>query len=121
MIFILKKRYLSLALLLAVILSISAHAQTYMMRKECDLSFEGSTAYCSVTIKCDKSTDEISALVKLWDGSRPIENWSVNATGKLIFLETKTLTPGKTYKLTVDYTVNGISQTQLSKSATCPK
>jgi len=116
-----KKRYLALSVLLAVILVMPVYAQTYAARNECDLSFAGSTAYCSVSILRDDRSDEISAVVKLWDGSRDVAEWSADGTGRLDFYETKTVTPGRTYKLTVDYTVNGKSQPQLSTSAACPK
>lgn len=85
------------------------------------LTFSGTTAACEVEIWADSSSAKISATVKLWDGSTCLKTWTDSDTGILSFSEThKTgIESGKSYKMTVDYTIAGKSYPQLSTSAVC--
>ena len=49
--------------------------------------------------------------MELWQGNILIDDWSASASGILKIDETATVERNKTYKLTVNYTVNGVAQT----------
>lgn len=85
------------------------------------LTFNGATAICAVNIRSDSSSDKISATVKLWDGSACLKTWTDSDSGVLSFSEThsKDIQSGRSYKMTVDYTIAGKSYPQLSTSAVC--
>lgn len=75
------------------------------------LTFSGTTATCAVNIRSDSNSDKISATVRLWDGSTRLKTWTDSGTGALSFSEThsKDIKSGKSYKMTVDYTIAGKS------------
>ena len=83
------------------------------------LTFSGTLANCSATVIANSSADEIEITVKLWQGTTCLKTWSDSGNGYLSFKETKTVTSGKTYKLTVDATINGAKQSTASVSAKC--
>ena len=84
------------------------------------LSFSGTTATCSVIIRSGaSSTDKISVTAKLWNGRTCLKTWTASGTGRVSLSKTATVSKGKTYKLTVDYTVNGVKQPQKSVTRTC--
>lgn len=73
------------------------------------LSFDGSTAYCGLTVWAN-SNDSISASLKLWRGSTLLKSWNDSASGYLNMSETATVASGYTYKLTADVIVNGVAK-----------
>ena len=66
-----------------------------------------------------RSSDTLSATAKLWTGKTCLKTWTIKGTGKIQTTKTATVSKGKTYKLTVDYTVNGVKQPQKSVTRTC--
>lgn len=69
----LKKRIIPLILLLAMLLSLSAYAASpRVMTILPAISFDGTTANCRVSVSADRSTDQISAVIQLWNGSTRI-------------------------------------------------
>ena len=96
----------------AKILAISAHAASARtIDVYPSLAFNGTSATCTVTILGERTTDRISAVMELWQGNILIDDWSASASGILKIDETATVERNKTYKLTVNYTVNGVAQT----------
>lgn len=83
------------------------------------LSFSGTTASCRIIVRGDRSSDTLSATAKLWTGKTCLKTWTIKGTGKIQTTKTATVSKGKTYKLTVDYTVNGVKQPQKSVTRTC--
>lgn len=83
------------------------------------LTFSGTIANCSATVIANSSSDSIAVTVKLWQGTTCLKTWSDSGNGYLTFKGTKTVTNGKTYKLTVDATINGVKQSTASVSAKC--
>lgn len=66
----LKKRIIPLVLLLAMLLSLPAYAASpRVMTILPAISFDGTTANCRVSVSADRSTDQISAVIQLWNGS----------------------------------------------------
>lgn len=68
----------------------------------------------------DRPTDDIEAVIKLWQGSKCIETWEASSVGDLAFSGTATVSRGKTYQLTVDVTLEGKAQPRFSVEGTCP-
>ena len=77
------------------------------------------TANCRVSVSADRSTDQISAVIQLWNGSTRIARWTDSGTGYLLFSNSATVSKGKTYELTVDVKINGVSKPQVSIEGTC--
>ena len=84
------------------------------------ISFNGTTASCTVFVAADRPTDDIEAVIKLWQGSKCIETWEASSVGDLAFSGTATVSRGKTYQLTVDVTLEGKAQPRFSVEGTCP-
>ena len=115
-----KKRFLVLATVLAVVLSISAHAATPRAVLVLPaLSFNGTTANCTVRINGNTSSDTISATIELLEGSTSVETWTVSGTGYVYFTDTASATKNKTYTLNVDAVVNGKAYPTASISQKC--
>ena len=108
---------LALVMLLAVAAQASGPVKAPMARPT--LTFSGTTANCAVKIRADKTTDTISVTMKLWKGNSCLQTWNANGTGRVTVSKTATVTKGSAYKLTVDYTINGVKQTQKSVTNTC--
>lgn len=119
-----KRRNFALAVLMMLALSVTVcAAEAREITPQPTLTFNGTTASCKVNIFADSSSYKISATVKLWDGTTCLKTWTDSDTGVLSFSKThsKDIKSGKTYKMTVDYTVAGKSYPQLSTSAICRK
>lgn len=103
----LTKRVLALTMLVIIVFSMSATAITSRSTEIRPLlSFEGTTAICSVPIFAERN-GEISIVVKLWQGKTVIKTWRDDGVGTLLFEEKETVTKGKTYGLSADVTING--------------
>lgn len=84
------------------------------------ISFNGTTATCTVFVYAEQMTDDIDAVIKLWQGSQCIKTWEKSSVGDLAFSGTATVSRGKTYQLTVDVTLAGNTQPRVSIQGTCP-
>lgn len=116
-----RKTALLLALLMMLMIPMSAFADNMrLMRVTPQLSFNETTANCSVRVYAENVADTITATVKLWDGGTCLETWYPSGTGSLSFSTTKAVTSGRQYKLTVDATINGVALTTVSTTGTCP-
>ncbi len=115
------KRLLALTLALVMLLGVSAQAAEPSRSPVAapSLVFSGTTATCSVTIRSGKPTDQIAATAKLWNGGTCLRTWRKSGTLQVYLTGTATVSRNKTYRLTVDYTVNGIAQPQKSVTRTC--
>ena len=116
------KRVFAMVMVLVLALSLAAQAAGPMRTPSAkpNLTFSGTTAMCSATVNGDKATDRIAAAMRLWKGNTCLETWIKRGTGTVKFSETTTVSRGATYKLTVDYTVNDVAQSQKSVTRTCP-
>ena len=84
-----------------------------------NISFHGTTANCSVFIVADKPTDDIDAVIKLWQGGQCIKTWEKSSTSYLVFSGEVAVTKGKTYELTVDVSISGKELPRFSVKGTC--
>lgn len=114
-----KKRSLTLAVLLLLVLSVQVHGALYAVRATPILSFSGTTAQCTGRVAADNDDDAIKATLTLWDGSRVVDSWSSSGTGSLSLSGSCTVSKGKKYTLTLDATVNGVPISRASTSGTC--
>lgn len=115
------KRILAIALVLALAVGITAQAASLRVpRLYPNLTFSGTTATCTASLRTDKASDAISMTVKLWQGTTCLKTWSTSGTGSVSLSKTATVSKGKTYKLTVDSKINGVAQSQQSITRTCP-
>ena len=113
-----------IALFLAIILVISAPltvhaAEPRILSIYPGISFNGTTAECSVTVVGDYTTDEIDVVIKLWRGSTCVKTWYDSGDGYIFWEGTATAVKGKTYTLTADVTINNVTKPRVSVSGTC--
>ena len=114
-----KKHFFPIMCAFLVLLSSTAHAATRAAAVVPRISFNGTTASCTVFVAADRPTDDIEAVIKLWQGSKCIETWETSSVGDLAFSGTATVSRGKTYQLTVDVTLEGKAQPRFSVEGTC--
>ena len=83
-----KKNIIMLLTLFAFMVSVvSVHAAPRTISIKPSISFDGTTAKCSVSVVADKMSDSVSATLVLWDGSKVIDSWTAAGTGYLLFSE----------------------------------
>lgn len=114
-----KRRIIStfLAIWIIVAIPLTAYAATpRLLAANPVLQFNGATAICSVTITSE--SDEIEATIKLNKGTSCIATWNASGTGYIIFNESKGVSSKGEYTLTVDITINGVKQPQISDTKT---
>lgn len=116
-----KKRYIPLLMVLIFLLSIPANAQTERTAtRYAQLTFNGTVARCDVDISTSNLKGNISAIIELRDGNSCINSWAVSGTGIIHFSDsTTTVVKGRSYELTVEYTIDGKPQTSLTSSGIC--
>lgn len=83
------------------------------------LTYSGTTATCSVIAVSDYSTDELTCVLKLWNGSTCVATWYGSGSGYLSMSKTKAVTSGVEYTLTADVTINDVAQPQASTTKKC--
>ena len=106
--------------LLLFILPVTANAATpRLVGIRPGIDFDGKTANCTVSITGDSMKDDIDAVIKLWQGDSCIATWTTSGTGYVFFSKSKTVTRGKEYTLTVDATINGVTQATISYTDRC--
>lgn len=119
---LMKNRVAALALVLIFILGISAQASGPLRQPLLypGLTFSGTTATCKAEVYADNVSDQITVTMKLWHNGSLLKSWTKSGTMSVKMTKTATVAKGKTYKLTVDVSINGIVQPQKSITKTCP-
>jgi len=115
-----KRRFFLFATLLFLVLGITAHAASMAYDANPSLSFSGTTAYCSVICRGDKTTDSISAALTLYQGSTEIDSWSNSGSFCVPVFGSCGVVSGVTYRLKLTWSVNGVSQPDVEVTNTCP-
>ena len=115
-----KKRFFLFVILLVLMLGLTAHAASMAYVANPSLSFSGTTAYCSVVCRGDKTTDSISATLTLYQGNTQIGSWSNSGTFRVPVSGNCSVVSGVTYRLELTWTVNGVTQPDVSVTNTCP-
>lgn len=115
------KRALGLLVVLVLVLGIAAQAaEMRAPTTPISLTFNGTTAKCSAQVETDKMTDTISGFLVLTNGPRVIATWPVRGNGLVSVNKTASVESGKTYVLTLTYSINGGEQKTAGTSKTCP-
>ena len=115
-----KKVALILAIVLVISMPLSVHAaEARILSIYPEISFNGTTAECSLAVIGDYTTDELDVVIKLWRGSTCIKTWSDSGEGYIFWEGTATAVKGKTYTLTADVTINNVTKPRVSVSGTC--
>lgn len=116
-----KRRICVCMALIALALSISVQAvELRYVTARPSLSFNGTTAFCSAFCRGDSSSDKIDATLTLYQGSSYVDSWSGSGKEQVTLSGTCEAVSGKSYKLVVDYSVNGVSKPSVSTTKTCP-
>lgn len=109
------KRIGSLVVLLALILAIPAYAASPRLVDVLpDITFANNNATCTVEIYADRSNDQVNATMELWQGNQRIDSWNDSDLGYLFMEESVRVEANKTYKLVVNYSINGITKTPVT-------
>lgn len=120
-----KKTAFVLALALILSVTTTAYAAVpeeitpFVLSVYPQITFDGETANCTVTVIGDNMNDSISITMRLWSGNVCCATWTAAGSGYLQVNRTKTVTAGLEYRLTVDVTINGITKPTASVSGTC--
>lgn len=113
------KRFLGSLLIIAMLVAVPAHAASSRIASVIpDIEFNGTKATCMVFIQTERTSDKVVATMALWQGSTFIKSWNSSGTGMLKISETATVSKNKTYKLVVNYSINGTSYSPVSISRT---
>lgn len=116
-----RKQILALVMVLVMLMGVAAQATGPMKAPAAmpSLAFNGSSGVFSVTVSSIKSTDPISVTAKLWRGTRCLNTWTASGSGRVKMEKNFAAIKGNTYKVTVDYTINGVKQPQKSTTGIC--
>lgn len=117
-----KKRMRAILLATVILSSLvisAAAAQARTIDAVPVLTFDGTTANCSVSITALGKS--ITATLELWRSDTLMDSWSDSATSRLIIDEDCKVTPGQTYTLKVNGTIGGVPFTGTPITGTCPK
>ncbi len=102
-----------------MLLTIPAHAVTTRSTLiQPELSFSNTMAYCTLYVAADRTTDNISATIRLKHGTRTLATWTASDTGMLDFSDTATVSRNQTYTLIADVRINGTAYAPVSISGT---
>lgn len=116
-----KRRICVWMALIALVLSVSVQAvELRYVTARPSLTFNGTTAFCSAVCRGDSSNDKINATLTLYQGSTYVDSWSGSGKDRVALSGTCEAVSGKSYKLVVDYSVNGESKPSVSTTKTCP-
>ena len=111
----------ALIALVVLALSISVQAaEPRVISAKLMLSFNKTTAQCSVICLGNNDNDAIDATLTLYQESTYVDSWSGSGKGRVVISGTCEAVSGKNYKLVVDYSVNGKSQPSVYSTRQCP-
>lgn len=116
-----QKRVFALVLPLLVILSVSAQAvESRVIQVRPELYFNAATATCSVSCRAENANDDVEATLTLYQGVRYVDSWSDSGTGRVFVSGSCAVESGKSYRLVLDYSINGTAQLSKTTTGTCP-
>ena len=110
--------FLAVILVLSIPMTVNATSER-MLTIFPELTFSGTTANCSVRVVGNSTADDIDVVIKLWRGTTCLETWTASGYGYVFWSDTATVTRNRTYKLTVDVTINGVTKPQVYADGTC--
>lgn len=111
-----KRRLISLALILVMLLSVTAvAAENYACTPR--LRFSGTTAICTATITAPN--EEIDVRLTLWHGDDVVYYWDESGTDAVVIEGRIRVTAGEEYTLTLTGTVGDEDIGEISVDGTC--
>ncbi len=100
-----------LCIISAMLLAVPVNAmKTRSIDAYYTLDFSNNTAICRCEISADSSSDWISVTMELWKGNTLLNSWSSSGSDSVLMEKTENVTRYQTYRLVINYTVNGIAQ-----------
>lgn len=84
------------------------------------LSFHGTTAVCSALCKGNRTSDDIDVTLTLYQGRNYVDSWDDSGTGSVPLEGKCQAISGKSYKLALEYSVNGKKMPSVSVTSVCP-
>jgi hypothetical protein len=114
-----RKIALLLAIVLVVSIPLSVQATTPRTEIVPSLSFNGTTAKCSVFAAANNTSDYVVVQLKLFQGNKLITQWAKSSNRSVSISENCTVVKGLTYTLTAEVMINGGSYPTRSVSKTC--
>ena len=112
------KRITVLVLIVVLLLTTSAFAETKAVNNKPSISFNGTTANCNVSLyypnKC------IKAKLSLYRGATLIASWSKSGTSKVVINGSHSVISGKPYTVKVTGTAGGQTLNIASVTKICP-
>ncbi|MCI8530336.1 MAG: hypothetical protein HFH82_14515 [Lachnospiraceae bacterium] len=119
-----RKRISSVPVLLLLVCMLSAQAVQATGQRVVggrpSLHFRGTTAVCSVICRGDSEKDTVEATLTLYQGSTYIDSWSESGSGLVVVSGEHKAQSGKTYRLEMAYSINGVERPVVSVTNTCP-
>ena len=116
-----KKRMLTFFALTICMLTIGVQAMELRgITAKPRISFNGTTAICTAACYGDHSDDVINATLTLYQGSTYVDSWSSSGVESVSVHGASKVKSGKSYTLTLTYSINGVAQPSVSATATCP-
>lgn len=117
-----KKRWFALGMLFALLFTtIGVQAIEYRaISNKPNLSFDGTTACCSVVCTGASSSDTVAATLTLYQGSTYVDSWSGSGKGSVAIYGESKAESGSSYTLTLNFSVNGIKKSSTSVTKKCP-
>ena len=118
-----KKRIFSVVIPLLLVCVLSAQAaQAVGLRVvsgEPKLSFRGATAVRSAICQGSSANDTVEATLTLYQGDTYIDSWSESGIRKITLYGECKVTSGKTYRLEMAFSVNGVDKPSVTVTNTC--
>ena len=118
-----RKRVMSVFWIIMLVSTLFVQAmaiEPYAVSYQPSLEFDGTTAVCSAGCMGDSMKDDLHATLTLYQGRNYIDSWSESDTGILSFEGKYRAVSGKSYKLTLEYSVNGKKMPSVSVTGVCP-
>lgn len=115
-----RKRVLSATALLILVITMNLQiVEARVPTARPTLQFDGTTAICTAICRGDKTSDKVRATLTLYQGTTRVDSWSSSGTWSATVTGQCKVQKGKTYKLVLTYSINGISKPSVSVSKTC--
>ena len=109
-----------LFLICTMLMQVAQAAEPKVAGTYIDLSFDGNTAICSAICRGSSSTDKIEATLTLYQGNTFVDSWSESGNYSVAVSGEHKVTSGKSYRLELAYSVNGVEKSTVTTTSTCP-
>lgn len=116
-----KKHVFPLTVLLLLMFTVSAQAAVLGAASANPiLKFDDTTAVCSVNYRAANSNDQVKVTLTLYQGNTYVDSWSGSGIYQVSVSGECEVKSGKSYKLVMTHSVNGITKPAVTVSNTCP-